>query len=125
LEEKMDKAELAHRLEKEQKRLYELIKSTDIEEGDVSGPDHPDHMAEHASELVNKEFEAGELASLRYLLKEVENAIRKLEAYPEKYGYCEKCGKAIEEERLKAKPWARYCLQCRKAYESLAGKLRK
>ncbi|AER66667.1 TraR/DksA family transcriptional regulator [Thermovirga lienii DSM 17291] len=121
----MDKAELKLRLERERQRLTELVSLAEPRDEDASGPDHPDHMAEHASELVQKEYEAGELASLRYLLKEVDHALAKLNNLPDKFGYCEKCGKKIEEKRLKAKPWARYCLQCRKVYESTVAKRKK
>jgi len=31
-----------------------------------------------------------------------------------KYGICEKCGKKIPEERLKAFPEARFCMKCEK-----------
>ncbi|MBO8153488.1 TraR/DksA C4-type zinc finger protein [Thermovirga sp.] len=113
----MNKAELMLKLEKERRKLAELISLAESKGEDVPGPDHPDHLAEHASELAHKEYKAGEVASLKYLLKEVEHALAKLETHSDKFGYCEKCGQIIEEERLNAKPWARYCLRCRKNYE--------
>jgi len=31
-----------------------------------------------------------------------------------RYGNCEKCGKEIDEKRLKISPEARFCLNCKK-----------
>jgi DnaK suppressor protein len=55
--------------------------------------------------------------SLELRLKNIDLALEKIKhprrGYP-KYGICEKCGKEIEEERLKVSPEARYCLKCKK-----------
>ncbi|MCX6721471.1 MAG: TraR/DksA C4-type zinc finger protein [Candidatus Staskawiczbacteria bacterium] len=48
--------------------------------------------------------------SLELKLKDVNNALEKITEG--KYGICEKCGKEIEEERLKAAPEARFHLKC-------------
>ncbi len=44
------------------------------------------------------------------MLKEVENALKRVTGGS--YGYCEGCGEEIAPARLKASPWARYCLVC-------------
>ncbi len=44
------------------------------------------------------------------MLKEVENALKRVAGGS--YGYCEGCGHEISPARLKAIPWARYCLVC-------------
>ncbi len=50
-------------------------------------------------------------ASLRsQLLKEVDNALARCARGT--YGACEGCQEAITPHRLKAVPWARYCLTC-------------
>jgi RNA polymerase-binding transcription factor len=50
-------------------------------------------------------------ASLRSReLKEIENALQRLAGGT--YGECEACGETISPNRLKALPWARYCLPC-------------
>ena len=50
-------------------------------------------------------------ASLRsQMLKEVENALKRVTGGS--YGSCEGCGGEISPARLKAIPWARYCLVC-------------
>lgn len=48
--------------------------------------------------------------SLEVKLKDVNDALEKIRKGT--YGICEKCGKAIEEERLKVYPAARLCITC-------------
>jgi DnaK suppressor protein len=43
-------------------------------------------------------------------LKEIESALKRVAGG--NYGYCEGCGHEISPARLKAIPWARYCLVC-------------
>ena len=43
-------------------------------------------------------------------LREIENALRRVSGGT--YGECEACGGQISPNRLKAIPWARYCLSC-------------
>lgn len=47
--------------------------------------------------------------SLELKLKDVNVALEKIENGT--YGVCEKCGKKIEEERLKAVPEAKFCIK--------------
>ncbi len=109
--------ELEARLKKEQKRIRDLIISLEEEGVDPQGPDHSDHLAECASYLSQREYTAGEILSLRDILSAIDHALQKIGSHPERAGRCEKCGLPIEEGRLKAKPWARYCLGCRTKYE--------
>ena len=43
-------------------------------------------------------------------LAEVEAALKRVDHGT--YGVCESCGEPIPEPRLRALPWARYCLKC-------------
>lgn len=49
--------------------------------------------------------------SLELKLKNIELALEKIKKG--KYGICEKCAKAIDEERLKVSPEARFCMKCK------------
>jgi len=49
---------------------------------------------------------------LELKLRDIDSALEKIKK--EKYGICEKCGKEIEIERLKAIPEAKFCLKCKK-----------
>jgi DnaK suppressor protein len=49
-------------------------------------------------------------------LKEIENALKRIEKGT--YGICEMCDEAIAIGRLKAKPFARFCTDCREIHEN-------
>jgi DnaK suppressor protein len=50
--------------------------------------------------------------ALRSNLHDVDRALAKMDAGT--YGTCERCGRAIAEERLDAIPWAILCIDCKK-----------
>ncbi|MEA3354110.1 MAG: RNA polymerase-binding protein DksA [Campylobacterota bacterium] len=49
-------------------------------------------------------------------LKEIEEALKSIEAGT--YGICEMCDESIAIGRLKAKPFAKYCTDCREIHEN-------
>ncbi len=51
------------------------------------------------------------------LLRQVEIALARLDAG--KYGLCLKCELSISEKRLKAVPWALYCIDCQELADRL------
>jgi DnaK suppressor protein len=53
------------------------------------------------------------------LIEEIDEALGRIEDGT--YGQCERCGKPIDEERLKAMPTARYDQQCQAAIEAAQG----
>ncbi len=58
------------------------------------------------------------LLEMRYkTYKEIADAFRRLEAGT--YGACERCGAEIPLDRLKAEPFARYCVPCLNQIEAL------
>ena len=50
-------------------------------------------------------------------LQLVEDALDRIERGT--FGVCQECGRAVEEKRLKAIPWAQLCLECQEAKETL------
>jgi len=48
-------------------------------------------------------------------LAEIEDALKRIEEGS--YGICEMCDEPISEERLKIKPYAKYCIICREIIE--------
>jgi DnaK suppressor protein len=52
------------------------------------------------------------------LLSQVEGALNKIEAGD--YGLCEQCEALINEKRLRAAPWVRYCIDCQGKMEDEA-----
>ena len=53
------------------------------------------------------------------LIEEIDEALGRIEDGT--YGQCERCGKPIDEERLKAMPTARYDAECQAASEAARG----
>ena len=50
----------------------------------------------------------GNLTIVEGELRDIDDALRRLDDGT--YGICEECGKPIDEARLEAVPWARYCV---------------
>lgn len=69
---------------------------------------------EHDPEGATIAFERSQLGALvrqaRMHLEEVDAALARLD--DGSYGVCERCGRAIPEARLEARPTARRCLDC-------------
>jgi DnaK suppressor protein len=53
------------------------------------------------------------------LIEEIDDALRRIDEGT--YGQCARCGKPIDEERLKAMPTARYDAECQAAIEAAQG----
>ena len=75
--------------------------------GDLSSM--PIHMADIGTDNYEQEFALGLMDSERKLLREIDNALQRIEQGT--YGICEGTGKQIPKARLEAQPWARYCVE--------------
>jgi DnaK suppressor protein len=69
---------------------------------------------EHDPEGATIGFERAQLTALlaaaRKRVAEVDDALGRVDAAT--YGVCERCGQPIAEERLAARPFARFCITC-------------
>ncbi|MBW7907808.1 MAG: TraR/DksA C4-type zinc finger protein [Kiritimatiellae bacterium] len=74
--------------------------------GDLSS--HSQHMADQGTDNFDREFAASLLTSGQDVLKEIEEALRRIDNGS--FGICESTGRPIEYERLKVLPFARYCV---------------
>jgi DnaK suppressor protein len=69
------------------------------------------------AEVVSDSFTEGMIANHQLdELKQIDASLVRIKAGT--YGTCEMCGITIPIGRLKAKPFARYCTECREAYEN-------
>lgn len=69
------------------------------------------------AELVSDSFTEGMIANHQIEeLKQIEDSLKKIEAGT--YGICDMCGVVIPLGRLKAKPFAKFCTECRTVYEN-------
>ena len=70
------------------------------------------------AEIFEREKNAALIAVLERKLQDIDSALRSIEKG--QYGICERCGRAIEIERLEVKPDATLCLSCQQEVERLS-----
>ena len=81
--------------------------------GDLSNM--PIHMADIGSDNYEQEFALGLIQNEEVTLREIDEALKRIE--DRSYGKCEGCDKKIPVARLKAKPHAKYCIECKRKEE--------
>ncbi|MGC8651453.1 MAG: TraR/DksA family transcriptional regulator [Minisyncoccia bacterium] len=94
--------------DKDKKIPYDY--DTRFPEYDVAS--RPSSSDENASEIDSYDNLLAIEHALELRLKEVGEALEKINKNDDSYGKCEKCHKDIELERLKANPAAKLCLNC-------------
>ena len=75
----------------------------------------PFHMADAGSDNFEMENTLGLMDSERKLLMEIDDALSRIDNGT--YGICENNNERIPKERLRAIPWARYCVACAGLFE--------
>lgn len=106
-------------LEDQAAKLKSRLKSEEEEPEFGDDVDSFEEEGDEAAELSNK---LGLQQNSKAELEEIDHALEKIEEG--KYGICEKCGKEISEDVLKANPESRLCKECKKnqnLYESVKG----
>ncbi len=108
----MDMRKARERLIQEQNRRREL--ASRLRDHEANPPDNSElstvdqHQGELGTETFERERDLTTLTILESELEDIRQALRRIEQGT--YERCEECGKPIGEERLDAKPWARYCI---------------
>ncbi len=75
----------------------------------------PIHMADIGTDAYEQEFTIGLIENEQEIMKEIDAALQRIENGT--YGICEATHKPIKKARLKAKPWARYCVTYKRSQE--------
>ena len=75
----------------------------------------PIHMADVGSDNWEKEFTLGLIAREQALIREIDEALARIGNRT--YGVCLATHRNISIARLRAKPWARYCIEYARARE--------
>jgi len=70
------------------------------------------HMAETASETLDREIDESLEENAERVLGEIDSALARIEDGT--YGRCVTCGKEIAVERLEAIPYASQCIDCKR-----------
>lgn len=104
------KAILLERKESLSKNIHNSIDSIDqLKNQDIN--DELDY-----ADFVSDSFTEGMIANHQLdELNQIEEALKKINAGT--YGICDMCGINIPIGRLKAKPFAKFCTECRTVYE--------
>jgi len=75
----------------------------------------PLDMADIGSDNYEQEFTMGLIETEQSTLREIDEALERIES--RQYGKCVACGRPITKARLKAKPHAKLCIECRRQEE--------
>jgi len=73
------------------------------------------HQADMGTDTIYAEKRVYYLNSEIEKLRKLNQALKRI--YDKSYGVCQICGELIAEKRLKAIPYARYCIQCKNEEE--------
>jgi len=74
-----------------------------------------DHMADAGTDSFEQEFNLSLIANEEELLRSINDALERIE--DGSFGSCEGCDGQVPIERMKAIPWARYCIECQTKME--------
>lgn len=95
-----------------------LKKSQRDASGDLSG--YTLHMADMASDHYDREFSLGIASAEQRIIYEIDEALKRLADGT--YGLCFTCDRPISKKRLKAVPYAKFCIDCQKKEELIEKK---
>jgi DnaK suppressor protein len=85
------------------------------QEGRSADDDPTVDLADKAANSYTKEFLFGQTDNDRVLLQMVEEALQRLQQ--QTFGECLTCQEEMQQKRLEAVPWARYCRACQEKRE--------
>lgn len=96
-------------LDKKRAELLERVQAARANEQEGSSEDAPD-LGDRALSTVTRDLSYRLTAGERDILKRIDAALDRIENGT--YGACTSCGKAVQQGRLNAVPWARHCIDC-------------
>src|SRR5579859_5807599 len=113
----MDKKRLDYYKKKLLARREELTKTIarTQEEGRTADEDPTVDLADKAANSYTKEFLFGQTHNDRSLLALVDEALTRIRE--ETFGECVACQQELQQKRLEAVPWTRYCISCQEKKE--------
>lgn len=105
---------IREQLKKQRDEILDLYEH-DLREGQRASDEGSEDIVDRANSAYNREFMFSLSGAERDTLFQVEEAIEKLA--DGRYGTCSNCSDEIPPARLKAVPWARYCVDCQELEE--------
>ena len=91
------------------------IAEDDDDDSELSSAAGDQHLADHASEIFDREVDDSLEENADMIVREIDLALERIEAGT--YGTCINCGQPIPEERLAAVPYAVLCVPCKRDEE--------
>jgi DnaK suppressor protein len=91
------------------------IVSDDDDQSELSSAAGDQHLADHASDMFDREVDESLEENAEQLVHEIDTALARIKEGT--YGTCARCGGTIPEERLAAVPYATLCLDCKRTEE--------
>jgi DnaK suppressor protein len=113
----MDKKRLEYYKKKLATRREELARAIlrTEQEGREADDDPTVDLADKAANSYTKEFLFGQTHNDRSLLQLVDDALARIKENG--FGECISCHEELQQKRLEAVPWTRYCLACQEKKE--------
>ena len=96
-------------------RAAQDIVEDDTEDGELSSAAGDQHIADHASEMLDREVDESLGENAEVIVREIDDALSRIDAGT--YGTCIRCGQPIPDERLAAVPYAVLCVSCKREEE--------
>jgi DnaK suppressor protein len=113
----MDKKRLDYYKKKLTTRRDELLRgiARTQQEGREADEDPTVDLADKAANSYTKEFLFGQTHNDRTLLQLVDDALDRID--DNSFGECISCHEELQQKRLEAVPWTRYCIACQEKKE--------
>lgn len=106
-----EKKKIQKRLTEEREALLVKLQDNDLSVDDAETPDPVDLAVRNYSKNVMLAVSENESRQLQL----INEALLRIESGD--YGECLNCEEPINEKRIEAIPWARYCLKCQELVE--------
>ncbi|MCE5198424.1 MAG: TraR/DksA C4-type zinc finger protein [Armatimonadota bacterium] len=117
MNQKLDLEKYKKQLIEEQERImleHQAMGANASEEG-YELSDYDQHPADAATDTFMRTTDFAIDENYKGILEQIEEALRKIEQGT--YGKCDRCGKDIRPERLRAIPYATLCIDCQESLE--------
>ena len=93
---------------------HDLVEG-DHQQGELNSASGDQHIADHASDMVDRELDGGLEENAVGIVRAIDAALARIE--DGSYGLCTSCAEPIPEERLDAVPYATLCVACKRDEE--------
>ena len=107
-------AELRERLQTQRQEILDMYEQ-DLRAGQESADDGTEDIVDRANNAYNRELMFSLSDGERSMLLQIEDALRRIDSGA--YGKCSSCGEKINDLRLEAVPYTRYCINCQELAE--------